>query len=95
MSKFTKLYKDENFSVDVEEEQGMVFFHCSVEKFDKGVYKQMEAVMEELKTAFTFYGFKEIYSYTQNPKFARRFGFEKINEFTKDNESYEVMLCQL
>lgn len=95
MSNVKEIYCDENFDVQVEEREGMLFLHCEVENFSKSVLKQMKAVMEEIKLACFYNGWNQIFSYTPNPKFGRLMGGKKIDEFTVSGKHYEVMVWEL
>jgi len=86
-----EIYNDGNFTVQVEEQEGIMFLHCQAEEFSKSIWKQMKVVMEEIKLASAAHGWEEMFTYTRNGKFARLLGAEPIDKFELRGEEYEVM----
>lgn len=90
------LYEDEDFSLVAEVIEETFFVHCYVDRYNKTVKKKIEEVFEETKEAAAFFGWDALHTYTDNPKFTKLFkGGFKINEFSHNEETYEVWRWEL
>jgi len=95
-STIKEAYKDEDFTVELEEVEGVLFFHCYVDNFNKTVMKRMYEVFALIKEYSFMHGWDAIHSYTSNPKFAMKLeGAFKIDEFEIEDTTFEVIRWEL
>ena len=96
MSNIVEVYSDEDFQVEVEERDGILFLHCEVEKYNKTVKKRMQEVFQDIKDACVFFGWDAIHAYTPNPKFSKLMeGGFTIDTFSRGGVDYEVIRWEL
>lgn len=79
MSRIT-LYEDVNFKVQGELLDGHFFMHVDVSHYNKSVRKKMLSVWEDIKEEVWLNGWNFIFGYNTNAKFAKLFGWKKVEE---------------
>lgn len=75
----------------LEDEQGHLFVHLEVYKWNRGIAREIKEEFEKLKQKAHKVGYKYISAYTQNPKFVNMFGGTKVMTF----KEYEVFSWDL
>jgi hypothetical protein len=86
MSKI-RIYLDApEYVIRLEDEQGRLFVHLDVFKWDKTIKRELEEEFVNLKEKATKAGYSFIHTYTRNPKFCKVMGGSK----TMDFRDYEV-----
>lgn len=88
-------YKDEDFQVDVQVVNEVVHLHCEVSTWKPSVLKKMYSVFAYLKDLFSISGYAYMATVTTNPKFAKLFGGEVIDEKLINNKKHEVIVWEL
>ncbi len=84
-------YRDDNFSVDIQDIEGQFHVHCEVTTWKLSVLKQMYVVAAKLIDFAEHMGYKEIVSISPNRKFCELLGGTLIGE----QEKCEVMIWVL
>ena len=84
-------YRDDNFSVDIQDIGGQFHVHCEVTTWKPSVLKQMYKVAAKLISFAEHMGYKEIVSISPNRKFCELLGGTLIGE----QEECEVMIWEL
>ncbi len=90
---FLTFYKDDDFTVKLEEVDGLLFVHVNVERFTPSSFKRMKALWEEIYERAWYGGYESIYAYTPDETFVKRFGkmpYNKINEYRQSGIVYNV-----
>lgn len=65
------VYEDDDFALEEQIEQGVVFIHLLVYRFNKTVLKKMQGMFQVLKGTYKEDGYGEIFAFTPDPKFCR------------------------
>lgn len=76
--------------VKLEYIDGLVFVHCDVRKDGHSTIKAIRDGMPILLQKLGREGYKEFFSYTQNPKFCELIGGHHHNSFSSETGDYEV-----
>ncbi len=91
MSK-VRIYLDApEYVIKLEDEQGRLFVHLSVYKWNKEIKKELEEEFAILKKKALEAGYEFIHTYTRNPKFCKLMGGSHTMNFRK----YEVWSWEL
>lgn len=88
-------YKDEDFQVDVQAVNDVVHLHCYVSVWKPSVLKKMYHVFAYLKELFSISGYAYMATITPNPKFAKLFGGDVIDEKLINDKKHEVIVWEL
>lgn len=88
-------YKDEDFQIDVQPVNDVVHLHCYVFNWKPSVLKKIYSVFTYLKELFSVSGYAYMATITPNPKFAKLFGGEVIDEKMINGKYHEVIVWEL
>jgi len=87
----TTIYKDQNFKLSLEEEQGEQFVHVEIYKATKTILEHILWEFAKLKAKLYYEGYENIYTYTKDKRLFRIFGAEDIGSFSDPNgKEYRV-----
>lgn len=86
---------NEQFLVDLEFFDGVVFIHCLVHSWNLSTLKKMYSYFKELKQELSSIGIQKIVTVTPNPKFAKLFGGNTVNKIDYLGAEYEVITWEL
>lgn len=95
MPKKILAYSDENSGVYLQPIGNVVHIHCYVTKWTHSQLKKLYNVFNDIVVFTEARGFEFLVTVTPNPKFARLFGGEVINELTINGEPHEVIIWEL
>jgi hypothetical protein len=90
-----KYYEDEFLTLELERYDNQIYLHVQARKWSPAVAKQAYSVLHTLFEDMKDSGYKEAWSITPNPKFAKVFGATTIREFNYENKQYEVVKWDL
>lgn len=91
-----EFYSDDNFKAVIQiAKDGVVHLHCYVYDWKLSALKIMYREFARLKGELNSKGYKYIVTVTPNPKFARLFGGEVIDEQDIDGVRHEVIVWEL
>lgn len=79
------------YVIRLEDEQGHLFIHLDVYRWDKTVVRELREEFATIKRRAYENGYKFISTYTKNPKFVKMFGGIK----TMEVKDYEVFSWEL
>lgn len=88
-------YKDEDFQIDVQPVNDVVHLHCYVFNWKPSVLKKIYSVFAYLKDLLSVSGYAYMATITPNPKFAKLFGGEVIDEKMINGKYHEVIVWEL
>ena len=94
----TKIYyKDENYTVTLEELNEELFIHVKFKKFSKTILLDALKVWAEIKAKCYWLGYEHIYTYTKDDRMSRLFpGAHEVTEFEDDRlGKYKVLQWEL
>lgn len=94
-TKIHRYYKDDNFYVGIEPQEGIVLFHVIVYEWKPSVLRQMYIVCGRLFEDMAFLGYPKAGTITPNPKFAKLFGGTVVNELMINDKRHEVIVWEL
>lgn len=89
------LYKDNDFIVEWEESEGALLLHCEVVYWKLSSLRRMYKVFAELQDIAKQKGYSLLSTITPNPRFAKLFGGETVDSFTREGVEYEVVIWDL
>ena len=89
------IFEDDTCYVAVQVLEGVVNLHCEVYDWKPSVLKRLYSIFLEIKDYYAGEGFKYLSTVSPNPKFAKLFGGETINELVIDGKEYEVIVWEL
>lgn len=95
MPKKVLAYSDENSSVYLQPVGDVVHIHCYVVKWTHSQLKKLYNVFNDIVAFVEAMGFKFLVTVTPNPKFARLFGGEVVDELIINGEPHEVIIWEL
>ncbi len=79
------------YTVRLEDEQGGLFVHIDVFKWDREIKRELLEELAKLKVKAHNAGYPFMHAYTRNPKFCKLMG----GSHTMDFKSYEVWSWEL
>lgn len=87
------VYKDIDIQFDIEfMGPESLLLHCIVEgEWTPSLYKRALRVFVRFMSDAYDHGYKELISFSPNPKFCKLFGARSMGEFEYENKTYEVM----
>lgn len=94
MSKYL-YYRDENCTVSIQPVNDVVHLHCIVVEWKLSTLKKLYIIFSQLQKDMAYYGFKYLVTVTPNPRFAKLFGGESIEEKEIDGVLHEVIVWEL
>lgn len=71
-------YEDEDYTVTLEESEGLLFVHIEVYNFSKDIFLRIKQSWWELLFQCYLYGYEFLHTYTKNKKFADKMGTNEL-----------------
>ena len=91
----TVVYDSPELTAKLEEEFGETFLHCDVRKNSPSSIKKLKSLLAEVKKDRKERGIvRPLFSYTQNPQFAKLMGGVYLSEFDFENRHYEIWMWE-
>lgn len=91
MSRIT-IYEDDDFRIQMDLISGQPFMHVDAYNYNKSVKKKMLSVWKDIQEEVWNNGWDFIFSYNTNAKFARLFGWSKVDVDNITGEMYSWRL---
>lgn len=88
-------YEDEDVTLELERYEYQIYLHAKVRKWSPSIAKHSFSVLNTLFEAMKVAGYREAWSITPNPRFAKMFGATSVRQFTHENKDYEVVKWDL
>lgn len=84
------LYEDDDFTVHMELLEGQPFMHVDARNYSKEIRKRMLSVWGDIKNEMWLDGWAYIFSYNTNAKFAKLFGWTRLDNYPEGMYSWEL-----
>lgn len=94
MPKKIMVYQDDALTFYLEPNNDVVHVHCYVDDWKLSVMKRIYSLTSEILSFAKKEGFKYVVTVTPNPKFAKLFGGEVIDEIVINGIQHEVIVWE-
>lgn len=88
-------FENDDYTLEIEPFNNMIVLHCTVRKWTVSSLRHGYNKLGELMNTVSDLGYEQLITITPNPKFAKLFGGEVIDEFSHNNQKYEVVKWDL
>lgn len=89
--KITTLYIDTDFWAQGELCEGFLFLHCDVYKWDRATLRKIKKHLDEFISEVKNFNYdKDVFTYTENPRWVKLLGAEYHNSFEFEGRHFEV-----
>lgn len=87
--------ENEDFTIRVEEREGLYFLHCDCYSWSLSVLKRLYREAATIEAEVRALDIKVVYSISPNPKFCEILGAINIGQLEEHGITYEVMEWEL
>lgn len=88
-------FENDDYTLETEPFNNMLVLHCTVRNWTASSLRHGYNKLGELMNKASDSGYDQLITITPNPKFAKLFGGEVIDKFSRNNEKYEVVRWDL
>ncbi len=89
------VYDSPELTAKLEHAFGETFLHCDVHKPSASVIRKLKELLQAVKEDRESKGvYRPLFSYTQNPRFAKLMGGEYLTDFERDGKHYEIWMWE-
>lgn len=86
----TLAYKDDNIKLEFEVWEKVLVLHCDVTNWQPSVLRRSKEIFNNFKNEAKEAGYEGLVTFTPNPKFAKLFGGEYVQDLP-NHENVEVI----
>lgn len=91
-----EVFNEQGASASIQHVGGESFLHCSVDTLTPSVIKSLRKALSTIIKNREEGGInRPLFSYTQNPKFAKMMGGEYLTSFVEEGKYFEVWMWEL